>query len=471
MSVSDNIALFNSKIDQTYWTERVINNHTIAILPDENYYKLLQKPYIKVGENSGTSTKYSTSNFAEYFACRKTDDTIAVVNSVKTQASIPTKISVATYYAYYDENERTRKIAILNRFDQMGHPHENHLDVYGAHPTSKEYAFYKKYLADFVIPDAAGEKYQVKLPHVHFNTRSQTVRFNHHDKANAISIEKLMEYIADLKAENDPSAIINNIDMGMPFLDLKNAKLTYSSTMLSALGNIVGFFEAEQRVRPDKFTDYEKETVALMKSLINIDPDTGAAAVAPSPTPPDSPEPVSGPDGKPVSSPDGGTSGGSTSSSGGSSSGISMSVSRLNDNDFRYIIEYLPPLDGLRLVELYEVKSHLSKYINYLEKENKESYREMDVEFVSRRRNREGAEQRKMYKEYLKYVKGMINLESISKDLKKYMMIYEVLNERDNLLMSFVSKELLKNLTMNIKSTGNMEKGGVSYDTSTQQPH
>ena len=47
MSVSDNIALFNSKIDQTYWTERVINNHTIAILPDENYYKLLQKPYIK----------------------------------------------------------------------------------------------------------------------------------------------------------------------------------------------------------------------------------------------------------------------------------------------------------------------------------------------------------------------------------------------------------------------------------------
>ena len=38
MSVSDNIALFNSKIDKTYWTEQVVNNHTIAVLSDENYY-------------------------------------------------------------------------------------------------------------------------------------------------------------------------------------------------------------------------------------------------------------------------------------------------------------------------------------------------------------------------------------------------------------------------------------------------
>ena len=76
-----------------------------------------------------------------------------------------------------------------------------------------------------------------------------------------------------------------------------------------------------------------------------------------------------------------------------------------------------------------------------------------------------------MYKAYLKYVKGMINLESISRDLKKYMMIYEVLNERDNLLMSFVSKELLKNLTVNIKAPSNFEKGGVNYDPTESQPY
>ena len=150
MSVSDNIALFNSKIDQTYWTEQVVNSHTIAVLSDENYYKLLQKPYVKVGENSGTSTRYSTNNFAEYFACKKAEEVVAVVNSVKTQGSIPTKIAVATYYAYLDEKENARKIAILNRFDQTGSPHENHLDVYGYAPTTREYAFYKKYLADIV---------------------------------------------------------------------------------------------------------------------------------------------------------------------------------------------------------------------------------------------------------------------------------------------------------------------------------
>ena len=37
--------------------------------------------------------------------------------------------------------------------------------------------------------------------------------------------------------------------------------------------------------------------------------------------------------------------------------------------------------------------------------------------------------------------------------------------------MSFVSKELLKNLTVNIKVPSNYEKGGVNYDPTTNQPH
>ena len=464
MSISDNIALFDSKIDKTYWTEQVVNNHTIALLSDENYYKVLQKPYVKVGENSGTSTRYHTNNFAEYFANRRTEDTVAVVNSVKTEDSIPTKISIATYYAYFDARENMGKIAILNRFDQTGPAHENHLDVYGFDETSDEFAFYKKYMADIVISDAGKEKYQVKLPHMHFNTRTQSINFRHHDKANAISIEKLMEYIKDLKAEMNPTALINNLDMGMPFLDLKNSRLTYSSTMLGALQNVISYFETEQRVKPDKFSDYERETVKIMKSLINIDPDAFASG-----SPSSSGGPVVGPVSGPIS---GGPAGtpviGFVSSA---SAGGSAPTSRLQEYDFRYIIEQLPPLDGLTVVELNEVKSYISKFVRQLDKDEKEQYDRRDDRFYPRNRDFDMKEYRQMYKSYLKYIKGMINLESIRKDLKKYMMIYEVLNERDNVLMSVVSKELLKNLTLNIKVPSDMEKGGVNYDPTVKQPH
>ena len=421
MGIRESIELFNSKIDKTYWTEQVINTRTLVVLPVENYYKILQKSFSKVGENSGSAPKYHTTNFAEYFANTSSEDTIAVVSSVKAVDSVPTKISIATYYDY------AGKIAILNRFDQTGRAHDNHLDVYGVSPTSSEFAFYKKYLSDQTIvdPTTGTELYKVNVPHVHFNTKSQTEKFNDHDKANAISIEKLMVYINDLMSDLNPSSPINTIDMGMPFLDLKKAKLTYTSTMLSSLKNIIEFFDAEKRIKPDKFSEYEKQTIDLMKSLINQAPDT--------PTASSSPPVVGGPTSEtpsPVSS-GGGISGGTTLSFISSTSGAP--VSRLTEDDLEYIMFNQPNLQGLNLPELNDIKTYLSRIIRTIESERRD-FRKKENHYYRDDNFWEMRDRIKNLKQYLKYVKGMINLESISADLKKYMSFYDILNERDPLL-------------------------------------
>jgi hypothetical protein len=142
-------------------------------------------------------------------------------------------------------------------------------------------------------------------------------------------------------------------------------------------------------------------------------------------------------------------------------------MSKLKESDFEYILATLPPLNDLSLFELNEVKSHISKTIRQLDKEIPHK---LGDQFYPQEKICETRELKHVYKSYLKYIKGLINLESASKDLKKYMMIYEVLNERDPLLMSFVSKELLKNLTANIKDSKEMEKGGSIYDSSDRQP-
>lgn len=442
MGIRESIELFNSKIDKTYWTEQVINTRTLVVLPVENYYKILQKSFSKVGENSGTSTKFHTTNLAEYFANTTAEDTIAVVSSVKAVDSVPTKISIATYYAY------DGKIAILNRFDQTGRAHDNHLDVYGVSPTSSEFALYKKYLSDQTIIDPATgiERYKVTVPHLHFNTKSQTIAFNNHDKANAISIEKLMVYIKDLMSDLNPSSPINTIDMGMPFLDLKKSKLTYTSTMLSSLQNIIEFFDAEKRIKPDKFSEYEKQTIDLMKSLINQTPDSPTASAT-----------------SPVSGGPSGTTLGFISSASGSP------VSRLTEDDLEYIAYNQPNLQDLNIAELNDIKTYLSRIIRTIESERRD-FRKKEDHYYRDDNFWEMRERIKDLKQYLKYVKGMINLESISVDLKKYMSFYNILNERDPLLLNFVSKELLKNLTVNIKPSTAMEKGGVNHESNANQP-
>lgn len=446
MSIQDSIDLFNTKINKTYWTRQNVSPtgkilKTVpnpVLLPVDNYYKILQKKYVKVGENSGSVVDFQTSNFAEYFANLNSEKVIAVVKSIKTVDSIPTKIAIATYY------DQCGDIAIINRFDQSGRPHDNYFEVYGDSLSASELDFYKKYLVDRETVINNEVHYQADVPHMHFNTRRQTLAFGHHDKANAISIFKLFEYLEDLKADMNPNSYINNKDLGMPFLDLKKAKLEYTSTMLNSVQEIIGYLDSLKRVNPTKFSDYEKDTIELMKSLIDIDRgDSDLSIETVGPTMP------------------------------GTSSNYISFISSQNltrqNNQFptnssiniENIIQTMPFLNGMSIAQLKEIKIGVSKLIKEIEDSKKRINKKDCENYIPDTYNNEMDGILAEYKNYLKYIKGLINLESISVDLKKYIQIYEILNERDPMLLSVVSNELLKNLTINIKPISEMNKGGV----------
>ena len=470
MSIQDSINLFDSKINQTLWTRQNISPTgkilpTVpnpVVLPIENYYKVLEKPFKSVGNNLGTTVIPGTTNYAEYFAYDRTEEVIAVVNSIKYSGSTPTKIAVATYY------DQGGDIAILNRFDQTGRPHDNYFHVY-APATPAETAFYQNYLADRIFTDNQGvTHYQASVPHIHFNTRSQTLAFGHHDKANAISIASLSRYLADLMADYNPRSPINNLNMGMPFLDFKNARMDFVPTMKSSIENIINFFDENFHISPDKFSDYERETIDMMKSLINIDngnttenesnaPDDGpddshGGPTTPPTTPPTSPSPI-GP-----SSPRGG-------SSGAASSYSHENQPTLTQNDLRYIITSFPDLGNLNTTDLTEVKRYISWVLREASKADKQEkqrgYYIDDLELHP--------ELIRHCRVYLKYVKGLLNLKLISKDVEMYQNLHEILSERDPILLSTFSHELLKSLTTKFKKENGFEKGGKNNATTQPQ--
>ena len=130
----------------------------------------------------------------------------------------------------------------------------------------------------------------------------------------------------------------------------------------------------------------------------------------------------------------------------------------------------MPDVNGMSLSQIKELKTHISKIVKVLDSERKRNYQDSREVILIDGERYEIKRSIFEYKNYLKYLKGMLNLESISVDLDKYMKIYDVLNERDPLMMSFISKELLKNLTINIKVPTEMEKEGIVNEDTAWQP-
>ena len=421
MSIQDSINLFNTKINSTLWTRqefsptgrllRTVQNP--VVLPEEKYYKILQKKFVKVGGNTGYVPAFNKQNIADYYANERTGDAIAVVNSVKVVDSVPTEIAIATYYDHHGD------IAILNRFDQTGRPHDNYFHIYGNPLTQDEIDFYKKYLSDRNFVDNQGlEHDQVYVPHIHFNTKSQTLAFSHHDKANAISIYGLTRYLTDLKNDFNPKSLLNTIDMGMPFLDMKKAKVEYTPNMLAEIQKLISYFDAQHRLNPGSFSDYERETIEIMKSLINID-DGNSASEKGTNGPSDSGTGlVDGGSGGPTdaglddSSGDGGsadhgdlmkevtgtadgnvlnqtnseTNHVASNKESGKEATVIEEEMRLTSADLKYIAKEMPPLEGLNATELGVVKDYISDIIGKYDrfkgnaKQNRENinYRELE---------------------------------------------------------------------------------------------
>ena len=470
MSIQDSIDLFDSKLNQTLWTRQNISPTgrilptvpSPAILPIENYYKVLEQTFKPVGDGFGTTPAFNTTNYAEYYAHEKTGEVIAVVNSVKYQGTTPIKVAIATYY------DQGGDIVILNRFDQTGRPHDNYFHVYSP-ANAAEVAFYQTYLADRVYTDAQGTThYQASVPHIHFNTRSQTLAFGHHDKANAISIDSLTRYLADLMNDYNPSSLINQLNMGMPFLDFKNARVDFVPSLKDAIESVIALYDEHFQIAPEKFSDYEKETVDLMKSLINIDSGDGSGASTPpsggpedssgeTPLPPSTP-PTTPPTSHSPSKPGGGSGG---SAGAGAVSG-SKKQSTLSDNDLRFITTRFPELGDLEPVDLIEVKKYLSwllRQVSTMDKleDQRQGYYIDHLELSQ--------EHIRNCKTYLKYVKGLLNLKLISQDVELYQNLYEILNERDPILLSTFSQTLLKSLTTRVKRKNGFSKGGKTNDT------
>ena len=205
----------------------------------------------------------------------------------------------------------------------------------------------------------------------------------------------------------------------------------------------------------ENFSDYERETIALMKSLIGIDLDGGVLGALDISPDSGGPTRIGGGD----SSSDGGV-GLIDSGSTDRSSGVKM----MSDEQIVQLADNFVFLENADVRTLSEIKKSLSKIIRQLEKErildNREYYN----------RTGEIKYQIQHYKHYLKYVKGMLNLENILVDTKKYMQIYEIMNERDPHLMSFITKGLLENLTINIKPLTEKDKGGVANERDVRQP-
>lgn len=113
----------------------------------------------------------------------------------------------------------------LFRYDPTGDmDHENSEKVYEEYENLYGEEIAKLYKYFFT------EK--VEHPHFHFSNRTMALAYERTAKANAISLDKLIEYIVHLMdAKKDKSNILNSLDFGMPFLKLIEHPETYKTTI------------------------------------------------------------------------------------------------------------------------------------------------------------------------------------------------------------------------------------------------
>lgn len=258
--IEDSIDLFNSRLHRTYLADK---DRTVS--DEEDYYKLLQKNYDfldSVARYCDPKFGKGLENHALYFGDHGTKDAVALVTTTKLVPGCPARVSVGTYF------DNDGKVMIVNRFDPCGRQHENKMKVYG-NLSYEEYEFYKKYLSDNEVCDEKGCHYKVSVPHIHFHTQSQTKMLGNQTMANAISIEGLIRYLDDLMADNDPKSLINNLNIGMPFLDYKQNKSSYLPIMYKKAWELY-----KEVCRYEELTSgiggHGKEILDIMNSFIEL---------------------------------------------------------------------------------------------------------------------------------------------------------------------------------------------------------
>lgn len=139
----------------------------------------------------------------------------------------------------------------LFRYDPIGHPHVNSQKSYNLYMENKNkgniseevYNLYENYFRrNDNTPNIPGTSiYQghVSSPHFHFINKSMATAYSDTAKSDAISLDRLIEYIKDLKGDIKPG--INAYDFGMPYLKIKNNPTSYNTEInLSNLQKALG---------------------------------------------------------------------------------------------------------------------------------------------------------------------------------------------------------------------------------------
>lgn len=112
----------------------------------------------------------------------------------------------------------------LFRYDPTGRfNHHNLNDIYEYYENTysdNTANFYKRFFTE-----------EVEFPHFHFSNRLMAESYGRSAEANAISLDKLIEYIEELRANNNQKHVINNLDFGMPYLDIKKNPNKYKTSI------------------------------------------------------------------------------------------------------------------------------------------------------------------------------------------------------------------------------------------------
>ena len=181
----------------------------------------------------------------------------------------------------------------LFRYDATGDwPHENIQEIYDYYKMNYGEPIANLYKSFFT------EK--VDFPHFHFMNRTMSEEYCKTSEGNAISLDKLIDYIEQLMRakKNQP---LNHFDFGMPFLDIKNNPNKYRSAIdvknlsVALVNNNVNkqidsIFKQTNKLQPNMVVLTGLEAVysdlVLLRILRGTPPTSGAIIQPPSGTGP-----------------------------------------------------------------------------------------------------------------------------------------------------------------------------------------
>ncbi len=242
---SDNSTLIQkydavNKAKSTKRTRNTYKQEILTLKRDEDYIDLLTKPKYRYATRSGENKKLKQKILIDFYKDSQQNMYLLQSNFSTRKPIIIGKnnlkeypdMSVAMYVAINSklriengsENEKikTAELILLSRYDAyQNFEHFNKIDE-----NTLKYTYF-------------GESIKEKVPHFHFQSKTQALIYNDTAKCDAISLDNLIKYIIDLiKSKKDSELLFN--DLSMPYLKVKyNPECYHTSGQILELANVI----------------------------------------------------------------------------------------------------------------------------------------------------------------------------------------------------------------------------------------